>query len=96
MTRVTGETVHLDQRAEEAAYPVYVPEAAPERVLVLLSWDAGAHHRDRYPLTAPRPEVRVEVRVKCLTFSTEEDPSTTQIHVPEEFPCHHHPRNAAL
>ena len=53
MTRVTEEIVHLCQRAEAAVYPVYVPEAAPERVVALPSWDAGAHHRDRYPLTAP-------------------------------------------
>ena len=93
MTRAMAETVRLCQRAEAAVYPVYVPEAAPERVLALPSWGAGAHHRDRYPLTAPWLGVRAQVRVKRRPSSTEEDPSTTRMHVQEELPCRHHPRN---
>ena len=93
MTRATAEIVRLYQRAEAAVYPVYVPEAAPERVMVLPSRDAGALHRGRNPLIAPRLGVRAQVRVKRRPSSTEEDPSTTRTHVPEELPCHRRPHN---
>ena len=93
MTRATAETVRLCQRAEAAVYPVYVPEAATDRVMVLPSWDAEALHRGRNPLLAPRLGVQAQVRVKRRPSSTEEDPSTAQTHVPEELPCHHRPHN---
>ena len=93
MTRATDETVRLCLRAEAAVYPVYVPEAATERVMVLPSWDAEALRRGRSPLIAPRLGVRAQVRVKRRPSSLEEDPITTQIHVPEELPCRHHRRN---
>ena len=93
MTRATAETVRLCLRAEAAVIPVYVPEAAPERVLVLSAWYAGALHRDRNPLLALELGVRAQVRAKRRPSSMEEDPSTTQIHVREELPCRHHQHN---
>ena len=93
MTRATAETVRLCLRAEPAAIPVYVPEAVSERVLVLSAWYAGALHRDRNPLQALELGVRAQARVKRRPSSLEEDPITTQTHVPEEFPCRHHRRN---
>jgi hypothetical protein len=93
MTRATAETVRLYLRAEAAAIPVYVPEAVPERVLVLSAWYAGALHRDRNTLLALELGVRAQVRVKRRPSSMEEDPKTTQIHVPEELPCRRHRRN---
>ena len=95
MTRATAETVRLFQRAEAAVYPVYVPEAAPERVLALPSWDAGAHRRDRYPLTAPWLGSRVVVHAKYHPSSKEEDPISTHIRAPEGLPCHRLRHNAA-
>ena len=64
MTIAREEIVRLCQRAEAAVSPVYVPEAAPERVMALPSWDAEAPHRDRNPLLALGLGVRAQVRVK--------------------------------
>ena len=94
MTTVIAENDHRHQCAEAAVHPVYVPEAASERARVLSLWDAGALHRGRYPLTAPRLGFRVEVCAKYPTSFKEEDPSTTLMHVPEELPCDRRPRSA--
>ena len=93
MTTVIAENDRWRLRAEAAVIPVYVLEAAPERVLVLSAWYAGALHRDRNPLLALELGVRAQVRAKRHPSSMEEDPKTTQTHVPEELPCRHHRRN---
>ena len=93
MTMATAETVRLYLRAEAAVIPVYVPEAAPERVLVLSAWGAGAPHRGRNPLLVLGLGVRAQVRARRRPSSTEEDPSTARMHVREELPCHHRPHN---
>ena len=82
MATAIAENDRRHLRAEAGVPLVCVPEAAPERVQILSSWDAGAHHQGRYLLKAPRLGSRVAVYAMYHTSFKEEDPITTHMHVP--------------